>query len=185
MSGAGEIYKSASAVFGILPGIAILITNLGVPPDTSKLLFAGVIEALGVLTLLVLWTNREKVVAISAPNITRYALWAAGLFLISLFAYLFLYGQYVVQVPYSDPLLFPLWPQNELQQGLNQFGSKSALIQNWGPDDVHWVIQSSSSASLQLTGLVFLLNYLLLFISLTFAFGILGIKNSGSVEGGK
>ena len=181
MKGLGEIYKAASAVFGILPGIAILLTNLGVPPDTSKLLFAGVIEALGVLTLLILWTNKEKISAISPSHITQYALWAGGLFLISLFCYLFLSGQYVVPVPFSNPLLFPIWPRGELMEGLAQYGSRSALIQNWGADDVRRVIQSSSSASLQLTSLVFLFNYLVLFISLTFAFGILGIKNSGSV----
>src|SRR5690606_28095179 len=131
--------------FGLLPGFAILITNLGVPPDASKLLFAGIIEAIGVFTLLILWTNRNKIKKIPAQKITKYALLACGLFLISLFLYLFLYGQYVIQVPHSRSLLFPLWPQDELREGLITHGSKLELIHNWGVDDVYKVIQSSSS----------------------------------------
>jgi hypothetical protein len=182
MNNLGDLYKTASAAFGLLPGIAILVTNLGVPPDTSQLLFAGTIEAVGVLTLLTLWTNRDKIGSISAQNITVYVLISAGVFLISLFLYLFLYGQYVVQVPYSNSLLFPLWPQGELKEGLISYGSKFGLIQHWGADDVYKVIQSSSPAAVQLTSLVFLFNYLVVFVSITFAFGILGIKNSGPMD---
>lgn len=178
MKNLGELYKATSVVFGLLPGITILITNLGVPPETSKLLFAGTIEAIGVLTLLILWTNKEKIRAIPNPKVTQIVIASAGMFLIALFLYLFLFGRYVVQVPHSDPLLFPMWPQGELIEGLNNYGSKYELIQNWGRDDVYRVIQSSSSVALQLTSLVFLFIFLIVFVSLTLAFGVLGIKNT-------
>ncbi|WP_373492649.1 hypothetical protein [Aquiflexum sp.] len=177
MNNLGEIYKSASAAFGLLPGIAILITNLGVPPDTSRYLFAGIVEAMGILTLLLLWTNKASIKKIRATKISKRAIISAVLFLLCLFLYLFLYGQYVVKVPHSDPLLFPFWPQGELYSGLIQHGSSYELIQNWGRDDVYKVIQSSSSASLQFTVLILLLVYVLVFVAITYAFGILGIKN--------
>lgn len=182
MNKLGDLYKTASATFGVLPGIAILLTNLGVPPDASKLLFAGTIEAIGVLTLLTLWTNKEKIKGFTAQKITRFIIISTGIFLVSLFFYLFLFGQYVVQVSHSNPLLFPFWPQDELKEGLIHYGSKVTLIQNWGADDVYKVIQSSSPVSVQLTTLILLFNYLIVFFSITFAFGILGIKNSVSED---
>lgn len=175
-----NLFKAASVAFSLLPGVAILITDLGVPPNSSKILFAGTIEAVGVLTLLCLWTNKHKIIQVSAEKITRYAVVFGAAFIVSLFVYTSLFNIFVVQHENYNPLLFPIWPQGELKAELMMHESKTQLIDAWGRDDVYKVIISSSPVSLQLTTLLFLLNYIILFLSVTVAFGLLGLKNMNS-----
>jgi lysylphosphatidylglycerol synthetase-like protein (DUF2156 family) len=173
-----DFFSLASGVFAVIPGITVLISSLGVPPDVSKNLFAATIEALGVLTLLILWLNKKWIKSRSSAAITKMAIMAIVVFLVALFTYLFLYGYFVVEVPHSDPLFFPLWTQGELNSGLLKFNSREILIEEWGRDDVYKVIRSTSKTPLLITTLIFLFIYQLVFVSLTFSFGVLGIKSS-------
>jgi hypothetical protein len=153
-----------------------LISNVGVPPGASKTLFAATIEALGVLMLLILWLNKKWVMQLTMQKATRLAIIGAIVFLIALFGYLFLFGYYVEDVPDSNALFFPFWPAGELKTNLDSLGSRAELIHQWGRDDVYSIIQSSSKSALLATTLVFLFVYQLIFLALTFSFGILGIK---------
>lgn len=54
-----KLFKWASSTFALLPGVAIIVTNLGTPPGISKVLLGGIIEACGAFTLLTL--NHRKV----------------------------------------------------------------------------------------------------------------------------
>lgn len=81
-----------------------------------------------------------------------------------------------MEVDNSESLFFPLWANGELKTSLEKIGRRVELITEWGRDDVYKVIQSSSKIPLLITTLLFLLIYQLVFISLTFSFGILGIK---------
>jgi hypothetical protein len=166
----------ASGVFAVIPGITVLISNIGVPPNSSKTLFAATIEALGVLTLLLLWLNKESIKQKSLQSITRISVYSIIIFLLALFSYIFLYGYLVVDVENSTPLFFPLWSEGELKTYLEKFGTRSELIRQWGRDDVYKVIQSSSTIPLLITTILLLIIYQLIFVSLTFSFGILGIK---------
>jgi hypothetical protein len=169
-------FSIVSGVFAVIPGITILISNVGVPPNSSKALFAGTIEALGIITLMILWLNKAWIKKRTIQIITKMTLLSIFIFLTSLFTYLFLYGYFVEDVPNSESLFFPLWANGELKIGLDKFETRAALIQEWGRDDVYKVIQASSKAPILFTTLLFLLIYQLIFISLTFAFGLLGIK---------
>ncbi|WP_018612488.1 hypothetical protein [Segetibacter koreensis] len=166
----------ASGVFAVIPGITVMISNVGVPPNSSKTLFAATIEALGVLTLMLMWLNKEWIKQKSLQTITRISVYSIGIFLLSLFAYIFLYGYLVVDVENSNSLFFPLWAEGELKTYLEKFGSRPELIRQWGRDDVYKVIQSSSTVPLLFTTILLLIIYQLIFVSLTFSFGILGIK---------
>jgi hypothetical protein len=177
-----DFYSLASGVFAVIPGITVLITNIGVPPDASKTLFSATIEALGVLTLMLLWLNRQWVEKHSLQSITMISLFSILVFLVSIFSYLFLFGYLVVDIGNTDPLFFPLWADGELKINLEKFGSRAELIRQWGRDDVYKVIQESSKVPLLLTTLFFLFIYQLIFVSLTFSFGILGIKSNKSVD---
>jgi len=84
----------------------------------------------------------------------------------------------VVEVEGSDAVFFPLWTSGELKESLSKMGSREELINQWGRDDVYKVIQSSSKAPLLITTLLMLFIYQLAFLSLTFSFGLLGIKGS-------
>lgn len=178
MKNVGKILSSASGVFGLIPGIAVMITELGVPPNTSKVLFAATIESLGALAILILWLNKNKIKKLSTQAVTKYTVALSIIFIVSFFSYILFFGFFVVEVPNSESLLFPFWPQNELKEGLTEFGSKAELIRNWGRDDVYKMIQRSSSVALQFTKIIFLTVYIAIFICLTLAFGILGIALS-------
>jgi hypothetical protein len=167
----------ASGVFAVIPGIAVLTSNVGVPPNSSKALFGGVIEAMGVLTLMLLWLNKSWISKNSIKSINKLSLVSVFVFVVSLFTYIFLYNYLVVGVENSDSLFFPLWSDGELKASILEFGSRDELINQWGRDDVYKVIQSSSVTPLLITTLIMLFNYLLTFLSLTFAFGLLAIKS--------
>jgi len=167
----------ASGVFAVIPGIAILTSNVGVPPNSSKALFGGIIEAIGVLTLMILWLNKSRINKTSIKNVNKLAFFAIMVFVISLFTYIFIYNYLVVEVEDSESLFFPLWSNGELKANILKFGSRNELINQWGRDDVYKVIQSSSETPLLITTLIMLLNYLFTFLSLTFSFGILAIKS--------
>jgi hypothetical protein len=172
----------ASGVFAVIPGIAVLTSNVGVPPNSSKALFGGVIEAIGVLTLMILWLNKSWIKKNSIKNINKLSFISVLVFVISLFTYIFLFNYLVVEVENSDSVFFPLWSNGELEANILKFGSRNELINQWGRDDVYKVIQSSSETPLLITTLILLFNYLLTFLSLTFSFGILAIKSIDKKE---
>ena len=168
--------KAASGVFAIIPGLAVLATNIGVPPNCSKVMFFATIESFGIFTLMLLRLNQNTLKSLTIKTINSLAIGAMVMFALSLFGYMYLYSEYVVEINGSSPLFFPVWPRGELQQGLSTIGSKAGLIKEWGRDDVFHVINSSSSLMLTYTTLLFLFVYQLIFVSLTFAFGILAIR---------
>jgi hypothetical protein len=167
----------ASGVFAVIPGIAVLTSNVGVPPNSSKALFGGVIEAMGVLTLMILWLNKSWITKNSVKSINKLSFISIFVFVVSLFTYIFLYNYLVVGVENSESLFFPLWSNGELKASILKFGSRNELIDQWGRDDVYKVIQSSSETPLLITTLIMLINYMLTFLSLTFTFGLLAIKS--------
>jgi hypothetical protein len=64
------------------------------------------------------------------------------------------------------------------------YGSKYELVRQWGRDEVFRQIMQSSSFALLATTIIFLFIYQLIFVSLTFCFGLLGIASSGDFETG-
>ena len=172
----GNVFSAISASFALIPGIAVLTTNLGVPPGASQVIFGASIESICVLILLALWVNRQKIKQLSIKSVTKYASILGVAFIVLFISYLFLYGYYVAEMPHTADLLFPIWSAGELAEGLKQYGSQIRLVEAWGRDDVYKVIQSSSPIGVQFTIIVFLLTYMGIFATLTAGFGILGIK---------
>lgn len=183
MKKVSDLFTLASGVFGVIPGLAILLTNIGVPPDESKELYGGIIEALGILTLLLLWLNKSRISKATEKTITKRALICVSVFLVMLFVYLFVYNYYVLKSGHSKPLFFPFWPQGELQYNIWKYGGRMQIIHAFGRDDVFNLIEESSKVPLIFTSLIFLLIYQAVFMSLTTAFGLLGIKISTRTEG--
>ncbi len=171
-------FTIASGAFALVPGLTVLISNIGVPPNSSQALFGGIIEALGVVALMLLWLNKEWIRHTRLNTINRLIIYLTILFLISLFSYIFLYKYLVIGVHDSATVFFPLWATGELKDGIAQFGNRMELIEQWGKDDVVRVIESSSMIPLLITTLIMLFIYQLTFVSLTIAFGLLGIKGS-------
>lgn len=171
-----KIFQNISGAFALIPGLIVMATNIGVPPNSSRLFFSATIEALGAFTLLMLYVNKEKLKAMSAKQINGRALFGIVTFAVVLFLYLFLFDTYVITVSNFEPVFFPILQYGELIEGLTTHGSPEKLIDDWGPADVTKVINQSSHAPLVYTRLIFLFCYQLIFTSLTYAFGILAIK---------
>ncbi len=173
----GKIFKSASATFGLIPGIAVIITSLGVPPDQSKILFGGLVEVFGVLSLLLLFQHKGTFRAQSSTLITKLVLIFIVISFMSLIGYLFLYSYCIVKHEDFDPVYFPLYASGELADQLKIF-SRYELIGEYGRDGAIKLIKQSSYLNLIITSCIMLIIYIITFSSLTLAFGIPGIKQS-------
>src|SRR6476469_102462 len=152
-----------TGVFAVIPGIAVLTSNIGVPPNSSRAFFGGVTEALGVFTLMMLWLNKSWIESNSIKRINTLSFIAIIVFITTLFGYIFLYNYLVVEAENSNPVFFPLWANGELKEGLLKLGTRNELINQWGRDDVYKVIQSSSQTPLLITTLIMLFIYQLIF----------------------
>jgi hypothetical protein len=177
MKGITTFFTSASATFAVVPGVAVLLSNVGVPPTSSTALFSSTLEAMGVLTLMILWINKDNIRERSEKNITQIAIGAAIVFILSLCTYFLLFGHLNESVLNSQSLFFPLWSQGELKIDLRNFGSRSELITQFGRDDVALLIETTSKTALLVTTILLLILYQLIFVPLTFAFGLLAIKS--------
>ncbi len=182
MKNLSKFFTAVSGVFAVLPGVGVLLSNIGVPPNISGALFGGVIEALGVLTLMLLWLNKDWIRNLSSRRVNIISLISIAGFIISLFSYLFLYNSLVLGNGISEPVYFPLWSNGELKDGLKMFKNGTELISQWGRDDVVTVIQSSSQNALLVTTIILLFIYQLIFVTLTFSFGLLGIRSSPGMK---
>src|SRR5579872_592638 len=93
------LFKSLAAVFATLPGVGVLATGLGVPPQVGMtLIFAGVIEALGVVTLLLVMINQDRIRRWSKFQITTTTSVIGVVSLVVLVAYISCYFYCVVTV---------------------------------------------------------------------------------------
>lgn len=178
MKKVSDFLSIVSGVFAVIPGLVILTSKLGVPPNTSTALFGGVVEALGVFALLLLWLNKNWIKKTRIKTINRLSVICICIFILCLFSYIFLFNYLVVEVPDTDAVFFPLWANGELKTGIATAGGRNELIAQWGRDDVYKVIQASSKTPLLLTTLLLLLIYQLTFVSLTVSFGLPGIKGT-------
>jgi hypothetical protein len=173
-----SIFVTAAGIFAIIPGLTVLVSNIGVPPNTSRYIFSGTLESLGIFTLLILWLNKDHFNKYSKRTVTRIGVLSILVFLVALATYIVLFGYQVLEIPYQDSLFFPLWSSGKLKSGLETYGSKFELVRQWGRDEVFRQIQKSSSFALLTTTIIFLIIYQLIFVSLTFCFGVVGIVSS-------
>jgi hypothetical protein len=166
-------FVGVAHLFAVVPGVAILQSGLGAPPQYGTL-FGGTIEALGALTLVLLWTNRGRLKQWSARRATRWAIGLAVAWLVFLVAYLVLFQYSVVTERYSgQTVYYPLWLAGRAAQMVAAAGSRSAAIARYGPDGVRDALEALTLARMTTTVLLLLL-YQANFTALTAAFGIIG-----------
>jgi hypothetical protein len=171
-------FLSLSAASGAVPGLAVLATGIGTPPE-SKALFGGVMESLGAFSLLLLWVNREKIRAMSAVMISRRATLFILLFSLSLLLYVVLFNLCVSNV--DGETYFPLWISGELKEMVRLAGGRDAALTKYGIDAVHEAIHNTSDIALSATTAVLLLTYEACFTFLTVAFALLAIREKADL----
>ena len=171
-----SLFKWSSGTLALVPGFAIILSNLGVPPGMSATLYGGIIEATGSITFLMMLLNKEKISQWELAKVNKIAVVSFSIFVLACIGYLTLYN---IQVAFSEKydirILFPFWNGEELGYMIRQAGSRSLAIDNYGPAAIKDAI-NKSAGSVEGTKILFSVLYILLFEALVVAFGVLGFK---------
>lgn len=171
-----KLLTGLTGFFGLIPGVTIMQSGLGVPPEKGyNLLFGGVVEAAGVITLLILWINREKLKNWSKVTITWIGVSLGLAFLFVLVFYLVLLGFCVVINDPRGTIYYPLWTTGEVAEMIETAGSRWAAIDSYGRYAVYRGIAQMGPVPALLTTNLFLFLYLGVFTTLTLAIGILAL----------
>jgi hypothetical protein len=173
------IFLLFSAVSGAVPGVAVLATGIGTPPE-SKALFGGIMEACGAFSLLVLWTNRSRIKAMNPKTLTRRAVALVSLFLLCLITYVLLYSACVKTL--EGETYFPLWTSGKLSEMVQMAGTREAALDKYGIDAVHEAIRQMPGFALPVTTIILLLTYEASFTFLTAAFALLAVPERSSLS---
>jgi hypothetical protein len=166
--------KAGALTFAMLPGVGILASGLGVPPEQGmKLIFAGVIEAFGVLSLVILAVNQMWIRGLSPRTITVASSGIAVVAFFLLVAYLGCYQYCVVTLDPRGTVYFPLWNGGDLASLVSDAGGRAAAIDKWGRYAVYEAVKGMGEYPAIITDAVLLVLYAGFFTSLTWAFGLL------------
>ena len=176
-----KAFLTASAIFSSIPGLLVIATGLGTPPD-QKILFGGVIEAFGVITLLILWVNKARLSALPKKRVTKFAIGLTVGCVLCLFAYIALFSHTVVNVEGRGEAYYPIYLTGEIEKTVNDNGSRKAAIVNEGIDEIREEIDKMPGFYLTLTTIILLLVYQLVFTTLTTTFGLLGLHTTGDLD---
>jgi hypothetical protein len=173
-----KLFLGASAAFAAIPGVAVIASGLGTPPDSGyRWLFGGVIEAFGALALLILWINRAKLRRVSKRKITRTAIILCVLCFIFIASYVFLFRLTVVEHD-RGVAYYPLWISGDTKTMVERAGSRESAIERYGIGGVRKSIDEMGAIPLAATSVLLLLVYQGIFTSLAIAFGLPGIHDN-------
>jgi hypothetical protein len=168
-----KVFLAASAVFCSIPGLLVIASGLGTPPD-YKVLFGGVIEAFGVIALLILWINKNKIADLPTPKVTKIAIVLAISCILVLFTYIYLFNQCVVTVEGRGTAYYPLYITDEIGSSVDDAGSRKAAIERYGIATILEEIDQLPGYYITLTTIILLFTYQLVFTILAIIFGLLG-----------
>lgn len=174
-----KLFLTISGVFGAVPGAAILLRGLLVPPG-RKLLFGGVVEAFGALALLILWTNKKSLMRLSSTKATKLSIFFGVLFFIFLAIFILTNSLCIIQHETRGTVYYPLWTGSELARMIKNAGGRYPAIDKYGIDDI---IKKTHSPEINLilTDIILIFMYQAVFSSLTISFGILGFRQKNEI----
>lgn len=176
-----KLFLTLAGAAGAIPGIAVWQSGLGTPPDKS-LLFGGVVQAFGALSLLLIWFNRVRLRSLSKSSVTKFSVYLTLLCFILLAAYVWLFGLTVVNHEVRGTAYYPLWTSGELAEIVKSAdNSRYYAIEKYGIDTVIEAIHKMPSSALAITTIVLLFVYQAVFSTLTVVFGLLGIQEESKL----
>lgn len=175
-----KLLLAAAGIFSAIPGLAIIQIGVGAPPG-YKVLFGGVIEAFGTVSLLLLWVNRKRIKRYTARRVTRQATaLVMGCFICIAF-YISLFSFCVVEHR-RGTAYYPLWTSGKIADMVVRAGSRRAAIEKYGIAAVVQAIDEMPSISLALTTVTLLFVYQGIFTTLSIMFGLLGFYEGKQIE---
>lgn len=171
-----NFFQSLSGVFAALPGVAILISSIGVPDSNYKVLFGGIIEAFGCGILGLVFLNRKYFLRQNLFKVSKWIMYSFISFFGFMVIYIIIYQVCVKNYEDFSQVYFPLFPSARLSEELNALGGKLSFVQKWLGDGANKRIERFSSSELIITNVIFLIVYQAIFSSVTLAFALLGIR---------
>jgi hypothetical protein len=170
-------FKALAALFALVPGVTVLQSGLGTPPNEEKL-FGGVIEVAGALTLALLWLYRDRLTQWSRGRATRWAIGLAVACVALVVGYRVMFTTCVIthEAYPGQTFYYPLWLSGRVARMAAMAGGRYEAIARYGPADVQSALGALTTAR-SLTSALLLLSYQAVFTTLTAAFGILGFHS--------
>jgi hypothetical protein len=175
-----KILLATSAAFGAIPGLAVIKSGLGTPPG-HKLLFGGVIEAFGALSLMLLWINRNKIKRRSIRKVTKLVIIFALLCFVFLTLYVSLFSFCVIDHK-RGTAYYPLWTSGTIADMVTKAGSRRAAIEKYGIASIVEAIDEMPGVAIVLTTVILLFIYQGVFTTLSVMFGVLGFYVGKQIE---
>ena len=175
-----KIFYTATALLGTIPGLTVLVANLGVPPG-QKPLFGGVVEACGVFTLLTLWLYRKRLRQVAKFRMVRWTICSFLGFMVLLAVFLFMKDKCLIvstKPHYAKygTVYFPLWLNGNLRKKVVNEGSRVAIVDKYGPQVIDEKIGKECSDARSITTIFLLAIFSGVFTLLTLAFGLFGFR---------
>jgi hypothetical protein len=176
-----KLFAAASGIFGCIPGISVMWTELGTPPGYGKI-FGGVIQAFGALAILLLFANKEKLRRLNSRKVTLVAIVLASASLVFLILYIQLLTLSVVSHPIHGTVYYPLWNSGHAQEMIDRAGGRYAAVDHYGSYPVSKAVHEAPSYALAsvATTILLLLVYQGIFTTLTLAFGVMGLREDAA-----
>jgi hypothetical protein len=170
-----KVFLTAAASFAAIPGIAVIAAGIGTPPN-SQVWFGGIVNVVGVGTILLLMMNQKYIRRISPQRLTKYVgiLFTSTLMLF--ISYVVLYNWCVVSHQRWGTVMYPLWATGELARAVEAAGGRWQAFDRYGVNDITSAVLKSSGLIWGVTLGLFVVTYSSMFACLTAAFAILGIK---------
>lgn len=175
-----NLFLAASGSLAVVPGFATLLAGVGYPPGLG-MLFAGCVEAFGGLALLLIWANRQRLIALRRRTVVLVAVAMAIVALACIITYYAVFEHCVVvslkeiQKGYGA-VYFPLWLQGDMAKLVTEeaHGSRVEALHLFGPQKIAEKLTEMPGYGFAwlITTVVLVFLYQALFTSLTIAFGM-------------
>jgi|GEM_PF-2192617 len=180
------LFLAASGMLASIPGLAIMLKGIGTPPG-EEIMFGGIVEAFGALSLLVLWINRGRLRRIARKRITNWTIWLAVIFLLCLSSYVFLFKHCVVHHPTHQTVYYPLWTSGHISEIIDRTGGRYQALDKYGNHSINTAIHEMPQYALAsaVTTALLIFLYQGFCTSLTVVFGLLGFHGGATLFGGQ
>jgi hypothetical protein len=170
-----RLFIGASGIFAATPGLAIILKGTGTPPEYNYL-FGGVIEALGALSIIILWINKGKIKRLPIRKITRVAIILSVVCFASLILYIGLFKFCVISHPAHGTVYYPLWTSGRIAELVGRTGGRWEALDRYGITPIYNAISQMPAYAITITTALLLFVYQAIFTSLTIAFGLIGFR---------
>lgn len=174
-----EFLLAISGIIAAIPGIPVLM-NSGLLPHYAfnEKVYGAVIEILSLGTFALIYLNIKSLATIRKSRLNLLVVVSIVVFLSAFVGYIKVYSTCNVfqDDHYGGMVFMPLHTTGDLQQKIEEYGSREALL-NGEPTLTPMYIDSMPGISKALFNafLLHLVLYFLLFISISFLFGLLAV----------